>query len=64
MYIVLCMGGKAVYYWVRIGTSTLSEFNKSSQVPTTRKKFGLALVLVMVVGTLGFSGFFGDMGRA
>ena len=30
---------KAVYYGVRIGTSTLSEFNKSSQVPTTRKKF-------------------------
>ena len=30
---------EAVYYGVRIETSTLSEFNKSSQVPTTRKKF-------------------------
>ena len=28
---------KAVYYGVRIGTSTLSEFNKSSRVPITRK---------------------------
>ena len=32
-------GFKAVYYGVRIGTSTLSEFNKSSRVPITRKKF-------------------------
>ena len=30
---------EAVYYGVRIGTSTLSEFNKSSRVPITRKKF-------------------------
>ena len=30
---------QAIYYGVRIGTSTLSEFNKSSQVPTTRKMF-------------------------
>ena len=37
--VLLNCDSEAVSYGVRIGTSTFSEFNKSSQVPITRKKF-------------------------